>query len=76
MLQKLDNEVKMLRQELAMYDTLNDRTNQSYEPLSEHQLLDIENQCRQFIQGSVGKIQIQNVRQVQATFDAFKRICQ
>lgn len=76
MLQKLDGEVKMLRQELAMYDTLNDRANQSYEPLSEHQLHDIENQCRQFISGSLSKIQIQNVRQVQATFDAFRRICQ
>lgn len=75
MLQKLDNEVKMLRQELAMHDTLSNRRHQSYEPLAEHQLLEIENQCRRFIEGSVDQIDILNVRQVQATFNAFKRIC-
>lgn len=75
MMQKLDNEVKMLRQELAMHDTLSNRRNQSYEPLSEHQLLDIENQCRRFIEGNLDEIEIQNVRQVQATFAAFRRIC-
>ena len=74
MIQKLDNEVKMLRQELAMHDTLSNRRNQSYEPLSEHQLLDIENQCRRFLEGNLGEIEVMNVRQVQATFDAFKRI--
>lgn len=75
MMQKLDNEVKMLRQELAMQDTLNNRRNQSYEPLSEHQLLEIENQCRQFIDDNINEIEIQNVRQVQAAFNSFKRIC-
>lgn len=75
MMQKLDNEVKMLRQELAMHDTLGNRRNQSYEPLSEHQLLDIENQCRRFIENDLDEIEISNVRQIQATFNSFKRIC-
>jgi len=75
MMQKLDNEVKVLRQELAMHDTLVNRKAQSYEPLSEHQLYEIENQCRRFIEGSLDDIEITNLRQVQATFNAFKRIC-
>lgn len=75
MMQKLDAEVKMLRQELAMHDTLANRRNQGYEPLSEHQLFEIENTCRKYIEGSIDEIEIQNLRQVQATFSAFKKIC-
>ena len=75
MMQKLDSEVKMLRQELAMHDTLTNTKNHSHEPLSEHQLFEIENQCRRFIEGSLDEIEIINVRQIKATFSAFKRIC-
>ena len=75
MMQKLDNEVKVLRQELAMHDTLANRRNQSYEPLSEHQLYDIEKQCRGFIEGTVDEVDVSNLRQIQAAFNAFKRIC-
>lgn len=74
-MQKLDNEVKMLRQELAMHDTLSNSKNNSYEPLSEHQLFEIENQCRRYIEGSIDDIEITNVRQIKAIFSAFKRIC-
>lgn len=74
MMQKLDAEVKMLRQELSMHDTLVNRKSGSYEPLSEHQLLEIENQCRRFIEGSLDEIEISNLRQIQAVFNAFKRI--
>lgn len=75
MMQKLDSEVKILRQELAMHDTLANRRNQTYEPLSEHQLFEIENQCRRFIEGSLDEIEITSLRQVQAVFSSFKRIC-
>lgn len=75
MMQKLDNEVKMLRQELAMHDTLTNTKNHSYEPLSEHQLFEIETQCRRYIEGNLDEIDIVNVRQIKAAFSAFKRIC-
>lgn len=74
MLQKLDTEVKNLRQELAMHDTLANRQAQTYEPLSEHQLLDVESQCRRFIEGSLDEIEITSLRQVQAVFNAFKHV--
>ena len=75
MMQKLDSEVKTLRQELAMHDTLANRRNQTYEPLSEPQLYEIESQCRRFIEGNLDEIEITNIRQIQASFNAFKRIC-
>ncbi len=71
----MENEIKLLRKELHMHDTLTNRKNQLYEPLSEHQLLDIENNCRKFVEGSIDELEIINLRQVQATFTAFKRIC-
>ena len=75
MMQKLDNEVKILRQELAMHDTLANRRNQGYEALSEHQFLEIENNCRKYIEGTIDELEISNIRQIQATYSAFKRIC-
>jgi kinesin family member 6/9 len=74
MMQKLDNEIKMLRQELAMHDTLSNRRKQTYEPLSEPQLREIESQCRRYIDGSLDEIDVNTVRQVQATYATFRRI--
>ena len=65
MMQKLDAEVKTLRQELAMHDTLVNRKSGAYEPMSEHQLLEIENQCRRFIEGSLDEIEVSSLRQIQ-----------
>ncbi|CAF1183759.1 unnamed protein product, partial [Didymodactylos carnosus] len=69
-------ENKYLREELALHDTLHgNRSGISYEPLSEQQLYEIENQCRRFIDGSLDEVEIKNVRQVQAVFNTLKNIC-
>ncbi|CAF0873643.1 unnamed protein product [Didymodactylos carnosus] len=69
-------ENKYLREELALHDTLHgNRSGISYEPLSEQQLYEIENQCRRFIDGSLDELEIKNVRQVQAVFNTLKNIC-
>ncbi|CAF2664748.1 unnamed protein product [Rotaria sp. Silwood2] len=61
-------ENKYLKEELALHNTLVNRNGISYEPLSEQQLYEIENQCRRFIDGTLDEIEIQNVRQVQGLF--------
>ena len=61
-------ENKYLKEELALHDALVNRNSISYEPLSEQQLYEIENQCRRFIDGNLDEIEIQNVRQVQGLF--------
>ncbi|CAF4087257.1 unnamed protein product [Rotaria magnacalcarata] len=68
-------ENKYLKEELALHNTLVNRNGISYEPLSEQQLYEIENQCRRFIDGSLDEVEIQNVRQVQAVFNTLKNIC-
>ena len=64
----LKRENKYLKEELVLHDTLVNRSGVSYEPLSEQQLYEIENQCRRFVEGSLDEIEIQNVRQVQGEF--------
>ncbi len=61
-------ENKYLKEELALHDTLANRSGISYDPLSEQQLYEIENQCRRFVEGNLDEIEIQNVRQVQGLF--------
>jgi hypothetical protein len=61
-------ENKYLKEELALHDTLVNRNGISYDPLSEQQLYEVENQCRRFIDGTLDDIEIQNVRQIQGLF--------
>lgn len=58
-------ENKYLKHELALHDTLINRTGISYDALSEQQLYEVENQCRRYVEGSLDEIEIENVRQVQ-----------
>jgi kinesin family protein 6/9 len=58
-------ENKLLREELALHDSLINRTPVAYESLSEQQLYEIENQCRRFIDGTLDDIEVKNLRQIQ-----------
>ncbi|UJR35567.1 hypothetical protein I4U23_028320 [Adineta vaga] len=68
-------ENKLLREELALHDSLAQRTNPAHESLSEQQLYEIENQCRRFIEGSLDDIEVKNLRQIQAVFNMMRNIC-
>lgn len=61
-------ENKLLREELAIYTSVNNRNGNSAESLSEQQLYEIENQCRRFVDGAVDDIEVKNLRQVQGNF--------
>jgi len=66
-------ENKLLRDELALHDSLINRTGVAYESLSEQQLYEIENQCRRFIDGTLDDIEVKNLRQIQGLlFEFFK----
>ncbi len=66
-------ENKLLRDELALHDSLMNRTGVGYESLSEQQLYEIENQCRRFIDGTLDDIEVKNLRQIQGLlFEFFK----
>ena len=67
-IENLKRENKYLKEELVLHDTLVNRSGVSYDPLSEQQLYEIENQCRRFVDGSLDELEINNVRQVQGMF--------
>jgi kinesin family protein 6/9 len=69
-----EREIKMLRKELAMHDTLTNRSQISYEPLSESQILEVREQVKSYLAGELSDIELVNVRQIKETFAQFKSI--
>ncbi|KAK3083432.1 hypothetical protein FSP39_022438 [Pinctada imbricata] len=74
LVKKLQKEIQHLKNELAMHDTLTNRSMVMYDPLSEQQQYEIRQQVRRYLEGNVDEIDIVNIRQIQGTFDAFKEI--
>lgn len=74
LVKKLQREINHLKAELVMHDTLTNRCQVTYEPLSEQQRFDIRQQCRKYLEGNLDEIDIVNLRQIQGTFEAFREI--
>ena len=70
----LEKEIADLRKELSIYDTLTNRRQITYEPLSEAQIQEIKGNVRKFIDGETSEIEIMNVRQVNQVFEHFKTL--
>lgn len=70
--QKYEKEITHLRKELAMYDTLTNRNQVNYEPLSDVQVQDIRQQVRKYLDNDISEIEVLNLRQIQETFVQFK----
>ena len=70
----LEKEIVDLRKELSVYDTLTNRKQISYEPLSEGQIQEIGGHVRKFIDGETSEIEIVNMRQVNQVFEHFKTL--
>lgn len=69
-----EKEIRTLRQELAMHDTLTNRSQISYEPLSESQIHDVREQVKRFLAEELNEIELVNVRQIKETFAQFRVI--
>lgn len=69
-----EKEIRTLRQELAMHDTLTNRSQISYEPLSESQIQDVREQVKRYLAGELNDIELVNVRQIKETFAQFRVI--
>lgn len=74
MVKNLEKELLLLKRELAMHDTLVNRTQITYDPLTEQQRYEIRQQVRQYLEGGVNEIDVINLRQIQGVFEAFKDI--
>jgi len=74
LVKEYEQEIKSLKMELAMHDTLANRSNVSYEAYTESQQFDLQQMIKRFISGSVAEIEIVNLRQVKEIFKQFKMI--
>lgn len=74
LVKKYEQEIRTLKQELAMHDTLVNRTSVSYEPLSEGQISEIQRHIHQFVEGSLQEIPIVTVQQINEVFAQFKAV--
>ncbi|XP_050798452.1 kinesin-like protein KIF9 isoform X3 [Gopherus flavomarginatus] len=74
MVKNLEKEIILLKQELAMHDSLVNRCLVNYDPLNEIQIAEINSQVRRYLEGATDDIDIMNIRQIQEVFNQFKVI--
>ena len=58
MVKKLEAEISSLKRELAMHDTLTNRSQITYDPLSEQQRYEIKQQVRNYLDGNLDEIDV------------------
>lgn len=58
MVKNLEKELSLLKKELAMHDTLANRSQVTYDPLSEQQRYEIRQQVRAFLEGKAEEIDV------------------
>lgn len=69
-----EEEIEFLKNELAMHDTLTNRGQVVYEPLSESQQNDLKQQVEKYIAKEVPEMEIVNVRQIKEMLEIFRNI--
>lgn len=67
-------EIQFLKNELAMHDTLTNRSQVVYEPLSEAQRKELKQQIDSYLAKEITEIDIVNVRQIKEMLEMFRDI--
>jgi len=74
LLKKYQREIKELKQELAMHDTLANRGNIQYESFTPEQQMDMRGVVMSYIKEEIQEIEVVSLRQISALFGQFKNI--
>ena len=72
LLKKYEREIRDLRQELAMHDTLANQSRRVYEDYTEEQRYQLKVQMKKWVDNEIEELDILNVRQVREYFLQFK----
>ncbi|CAK6435953.1 unnamed protein product [Pipistrellus nathusii] len=72
MVKNLETELALLKQELAIHDSLANRAHVSYDPMDEVQVAEIHSQVRRYLDGTLEEIDVINLRQIQEVFNQFR----
>lgn len=74
LLKKYEKEIKDLKQELAMHDTLGNRGRINYEPYTPEQQYAQQQLAKKYLNGDIEDIDIESLRQVKELFIQFRNI--
>eukprot|EP01137_Pigoraptor_chileana_P026532 Opistho-2@7958 len=74
LVRKYEREIKDLKQELAMHDTLASRSHVSYEPYSDMQRYELQKIIKKYLAGEVDDIEVVNLRQIKELFAQFRTV--
>ncbi|PAA85966.1 hypothetical protein BOX15_Mlig028807g3, partial [Macrostomum lignano] len=75
MVKVLEAEIAALKKELAMHNTLHNKSHIHYEPISEQQRFELRQQVQRYIDGDLDDIDLTSIRQIQAVFELFREAC-
>ncbi|KAA3680790.1 kinesin family member 6/9 [Paragonimus westermani] len=73
-IKQLQKDNALLKRELLMYDTLNNREKVNYENLTEQQKQQIRSQVVRYLDGEVTDLEVANLKQLRETFVSFKHL--
>ncbi|CAO2633441.1 Kinesin-like protein KIF9 [Lemmus lemmus] len=62
MVKNLEKELALLKQELAIHDSLSNRTLVNYDPMDEIQIAEINSQVRRYLEGTLDEIDVLNFK--------------
>nr|XP_013015660.1 kinesin-like protein KIF9 isoform X3 [Cavia porcellus] len=74
MVKNLEKELALLKQELAVHNSLCSRPVVTYDPMDEVQIAEINSQVRRYLEGTLEEIDIISLRQIQEVFNQFRVI--
>ena len=74
LIKKYEREIKDLKQELAMHDTLGNRGRINYEPYTPEQQYAQQQIAKKYLSGEIDDIDIESLRQVKELFIQFRNI--
>lgn len=74
LIRKYERQIKDLRQELAMHDTLAGRSRVQYEEYSPDEKREMEQKVRRYLEGEVQELEVASLRMVYETFAIFRSV--
>ena len=72
LVKKYEQEIKELKQELAMHDALSGRNRATYAPYSEEQRYEVAQQIKAYCAGTIDNIEVVNLRHISEVMQQFK----
>jgi len=72
LLYKYEREIKQLKQELQMHDSLSNRGSVSYDDYTPEQHMELQQTITQYVRGEVDEIEIESLKQVRELFSQFR----